>query len=164
LGRRIASGGEPSKPHYAATRSRILGFRSPQPATCNRQPYMLHLGRFWFRNDEVVLLSGLPREIDALASTLEDAEERGIDALVVSDLAVVSSKHPAELVAVRVTTVSTLTEGVFHWPCLGSGTLKELRDIAHRKSEGYFPLDRPPGMLLVACHSVYNDQWWSVYG
>jgi hypothetical protein len=125
---------------------------------------MLRLGKFWFRNDEVVLLSGSPRDTEALASALEDAQERGNETFVVNDLAVVSLKHPAQLVAVLVTSVPILVEGVFHWPCHGSGTIKDLRDIAQRASEGYFPLNQPPGMLLVASHSYYNDQWWSEYG
>ncbi|KAF1716507.1 hypothetical protein CSC74_11865 [Pseudoxanthomonas yeongjuensis] len=129
---------------------------------------MMHLGRFWFKNDEVVLLSGSPREVEALASTLEETRKRGDSAFVVSDLALVSVKHPAHLIAVQTSTAAALAEGEFHWPSLGGtdhiGTINKLRDIAQRESEDSFPLLRTPASLLVACHSHYNDQWWSVYG
>jgi hypothetical protein len=129
---------------------------------------MMHLGRFWFKNDETVLLSGSPREIDSLASALEEARDRGETTFVVSNLALVSVKHPAHLVAVEGSYSATLADGEFHWPCLGGadhiGTIQKLRDIARRESENSFPLLRTPAGLLVACHSHYNDQWWSLYG
>ena len=129
---------------------------------------MMHLGRFWFKNDETVLLSGSPREIDSLASTLEEAGDLGETTFVVSNLALVSAKHPAHLLAVQGTYSATLTDCEFHWLSLGSsdhfGTVRKLRDIALRESEGSFPLLRTSAGLLVACHSHYNDQWWSAYG
>lgn len=128
----------------------------------------MHLGRFWFKNDEVVLLSGSPREIDSLASALEAARDGRESAFVVSDLALVSVKHPAHLIAAHGSYSGTLADGEFHWPSLGGadhiGTLRRLRDIAQRESEGYFPLLRSSAGLVVACHSHYNDQWWSVCG
>jgi hypothetical protein len=129
---------------------------------------MMRLGRFWFKSDEVVLLSGSPREIGSLASALEAARDDRMSTFVVSELALVSAKHPAHLIAVQDSCSATLADGEFHWPCLGGadhiGTIRNLRDIAQRESEGFFPLLRSAATLLVTCHSHYDEQWWLQYG
>jgi len=59
----------------------------------------LRLGLFYFRNDDVVLLSASSKDLSLLADRIEQATERGQFVFPVHEIAKVAAQKPAKLYA-----------------------------------------------------------------
>ena len=125
---------------------------------------MLRLGRFWFKNDEVILLSGAARDISLLADRLAEASKAGVARLSLNELSEVSQRHPATLYAVQYPEGS-LEQLTYLWPCLRSaenlGVVRQLKELAEKEQgERIFALPRTGGYLTIDCGG-YDAEWWS---
>lgn len=128
----------------------------------------MNVGNFWFKNDEVVLLAGKPKEISALADKLVELREQNIEKFHINELARQSNNHPADLYAVK-SVSGSINAGVFYWPCLESifhlGAVRKLREIAEKESEASFKLEKSStSILIVACDGHYDETWWNKNG
>jgi hypothetical protein len=122
----------------------------------------LRLGLFYFRNDDVVLLSASPKELSLLADRIEQSIDKGQFVIPIHESAQVSAKNPAKLYASS-TSSGDKEENAFWWKC-SEATVEKLRVAASKSSEQYFDVSGSTPFLLVTCSSHYNDQWWQTYG
>jgi hypothetical protein len=105
----------------------------------------MNIGNFWFKNDEVVLLAGKPKEIVALAEKLEDLKEKNIHKFDIGELASQSINHPAKIYAMGNISYGA-EKGIFYWPWLESvyfmETIINLRKIAKNETDCSFKLEK----------------------
>ncbi len=96
----------------------------------------LRLGLFYFRNDDVVLLSASPKELYLLADRIEQSIDKGQFIIPIHESAQVSTKNPAKLYASS-TSSGDKEENTFWWKC-SEVTVEKLRVAASKSSEQYF--------------------------
>jgi hypothetical protein len=122
----------------------------------------LRLGLFYFRNDDVVLLSATSDGLFLLANRIEQAIDKGQFTISIHEIAEVSAKNPAKLYASSAATGIT-EENEFWWRCNGV-TVEKLRVAANKSSEQYFDVAGSAPFLLVTCSNHYDDLWWQANG
>jgi hypothetical protein len=123
---------------------------------------MLRLGLFNFRNDEVVLIAGDKAEITALGSCLENEFRSGKAYVPIHKFALVSSRHPVRLFAVK-GAFPPPEEGSFLWSC-SDADIGRLVTAGSQATELRFDLSRTPPYLYVNFSGHYNETWWATYG
>lgn len=122
----------------------------------------IRLGLFYFRNDDVVLLSASPKKLSLLADRIEQSLDKGQFVIPIHESAQVSSKNPAKLYASS-SPSGDKEENAFWWQC-SETTIEKLRVAASKSSEQYFDVSGSTPFLLVTCSGHYNEQWWQTYG
>jgi len=122
----------------------------------------LRLGLFYFRNDDVVLLSASSKDLSLLADRIEQSIERGQFVFPVHEIAKVAAQKPAKLYASS-SSSGVKEENAFWWKCTDA-TVEKLRATATRSSEQYFDVTGSTPFLMITCSDYYNEQWWQRYG
>lgn len=122
---------------------------------------MLRLGRFNFRNDDVVLIAGDKAAVAALGHRLEAEFRSGKAYVPVHDFASVSPRHPVSLFAVRGTFPPPADDSLL-WPC-SDPDIARLVAAGSQGTELRFGLSRTSPYLYVNFSGHYDETWWATY-
>jgi hypothetical protein len=125
-------------------------------------PQTLRLGLFNFRNDDVLLLAGDSAAVVALGMHLSKEFDSGKSCVAIHNVAVVSTRHPASIFAVRGDFPSP-EQNAYIWRC-STAHIEELLTAGSGASELHFELTRTPPYFYINFSGHYNETWWSTYG